>query len=127
MEEDGPDPEPGGVLEAYLAQRDATVLGDVDGLDVLLDDAFTILHPTGVEQTKAEWLADLDSGATAVHDVDVVETALRPFGTRAVLTVRTLTDATAWRVHAVWRWQLRIDYERRDDRWIAMRAVVRSW
>ena len=121
------DPEPGGVLEAFASLRDAMVLGDVDGLDLLLDDGFTFRHTTGTEQSRAEWLGDIDTTAMEYHDVDVVETAVQPFGERAVLTARTLTDATIWRVHAVWRMQLRIDYERRDGRWIAMRSVARAW
>ena len=121
------DPEPGGVLEAFLAQTDAVELGDVDGLDGLLDEGFTLLHPTGTEQTRAEWLGELDAGTMAYHRIDVVETAVKPFGERAVLTARTLTDATLFGVHAVWRHQLRIDYERRDGAWIAMRTAVRSW
>jgi hypothetical protein len=121
------DPEPGGVLEAFLTQTDAVELGDVDGLDGLLDEGFTLLHPTGTEQSRAEWLGELDAGTMDHHRIDVVETAVRPFGVRAVLTARTITDATLFGVHAVWRLQLRIDYERRDGAWIAMRTVTRTW
>jgi hypothetical protein len=115
------------IPEAYAALRDALELGDVDGLEALLDAAFTIRHLTGDEQPRADWLADIDTGRAEHHAIDVVETAVRPLGERAVLTVRTLTDATLFRVHAVWRMQHRIDYERRHGGWIAMRMVTRSW
>jgi hypothetical protein len=115
------------VLSAFEALRDALELGDVDGLEALLDAAFTTRHLTGDEQPRADWLADLDAGRAEHHTIDVVETSVRPLGERAVLTVRTLTDATLFRLHAVWRMQHRIDYERRDGTWIAMRMVTRSW
>jgi hypothetical protein len=116
-----------GVLEAFAALADAMVLADPIALDALIDDAFTARWITGTEWSRAEWLGGIDDGSLEYEDVDVVEAAVRPLGERAVVTVRTVTTATLSGVHARWRLQLRLDYERRAGAWIAMRFVTASW
>lgn len=96
-------------LDSWHAVRDAMVVGDTSALDSLLDDGFTLTHMTGYVQSKVDWLDAIDSNEMQYHEINDVETA----AAGAVLTVRTITDATIWGGRAEWRLQLciRVDLQ----------------
>jgi len=106
---------------------DAMVLTDLPVLESLLDERFVIEHPTGLVQSKPEWLADIDGDRTAYHAVDHVESAVTGGAAHPVLTSRTLTEATIGGPHATWRLQLTSRLVRRDDGWVITRTVVTTW
>ena len=115
------------IRSAFDAQSDAMVFADVVALEALLSDDFTLTHLTGTVQPKAAWLADIEAETMEYHAIDTIDAAVAVRGDWATLTVRTLTDATIWGIHAVWRLQLRLDYESRDGEWIARRSVGSAW
>lgn len=115
------------VREAYAAQRDAMVFGDVTALDALLADEFTLTHMTGYRQPKAEWLTDIENDRMTYHSMEDVELIVTVYRDQAELKVRTVTEATIWGGHGTWNLELRIDYERRDDEWIAIESVASTW
>jgi hypothetical protein len=80
----------------YEAQRDARVAGDADKLGELLTDGFTLTHMTGYRQPKAEWLADVRSGAMTYHTIEDVDVTVEPDNVTPVVTARTRTEATIW-------------------------------
>jgi Domain of unknown function (DUF4440) len=115
------------IRTAFDAQSDAVVFADLGALDALLSDGFTLTHLGGTVQSKTAWLTEIDAASMEYHRIDVVETATEVRDDWAVLTVRTLTDATIRGGRATWRLQLRLDYERRDGAWIARRSVASTW
>jgi hypothetical protein len=111
------------VLANYEDQRRAMVAGDADALGELLAADFTLVHMTGYRQPKAEWLADVRSGAMTYHamaDVDVS-------GDAPVVTARTRTEATIWGASGTWPLQLRITFKRAGSSWIAAGTVASTW
>jgi hypothetical protein len=115
------------VRGAFAAQTHAMVLADLAALDELLSDGFTLTQMTGTVQSKAAWLAEIEAASMEYHSVEIVDTAVEEHGERAVLSARTLTDATIWGTRAAWRLQLRLDFERHDGAWIARRSVASTW
>jgi Domain of unknown function (DUF4440) len=113
--------------EAHEALCDALVLGDAPELDALLADGFTITHLTGTEQSKAEWLADLDADRIGYRAIDVVEVAVAATGPAPVLTARSITEATLPGGSGTWHLQLRIVFRREQGRWRASDAVATTW
>ena len=113
--------------KAFESQRDAMVLADIAVLDELLADEFTLTHMTGYVQQKREWLADIANGEMRYHRMDDVGMTVESDTGRSVLIARTLTEATIWGNHGTWRLQLRLDYERRDGTWMALRSVASTW
>lgn len=106
---------------------DAMELNDLPGLEHLLDDRFTIEHPTGLVQSKLQWLADIDDEHMAYHRIDHVESAITGSAAHPVLTSRTVTEATIGTLHATWRLQLTSRLVHRDDAWVITRTVVSTW
>jgi hypothetical protein len=122
------DPEVESAVRAhYAAQRRAMVAGDADALGALLADGFTLTHLTGYRQPKAEWLADVRSGAMAYHSMDDVAVDVDVSSHGPVLTVRTRTAATIWGGHATWPLQLRIRFVPDGTGWLAADTVASLW
>jgi hypothetical protein len=111
----------------YAAQRRAMVAGDADALGALLADDFTLTHMTGYRQPKAEWLADVRSGAMTYHSMDDVAVDVDVSGGAPVLTARTRTAATIWGGHGTWPLQLRILFTSDGTGWLAADTLASVW
>jgi hypothetical protein len=96
------------------------VAGDADALDALLIEDFTLVHMTGYRQPKAEWLADVRSGAVTYHAMEDVDVS----GDAPVVTARTWTAATIWGPSGTWSLQLRILFPRDGSAWLATHTVA---
>lgn len=115
------------VLASYAAQREAMVAGDGDALGALLAGDFTLLHMTGYRQPKAEWLADVRSGAMTYHSMEDVDVSVEVSGDAPVVTARTRTAATIWGASGTWPLQLRISFAHDGSRWVAAGTVASTW
>ena len=111
----------------HEAMCEAMMKGDVAGLDGILAEDFTLTHMTGYVQSKAEWLAAIESGEMQYHRMGTVEAIISAEGTTPGLTARTLTDATIWGSRATWRLTLRSWFEPRGDDWVVARTVASIW
>ena len=68
----------------YDGQRRAMVAGDAEALGELLAGDFTLVHMTGYRQPRAEWLADVRSGAMTYHSMEDESLEQTPDGYRAM-------------------------------------------
>lgn len=106
---------------------DAMVLVDLPVLDELLDPRFVIEHPTGLVQSKLDWIDDIDEGAKEYHAIDHVESAVSGSAAHPVLVSRTLTEATIGSLHATWRLQLTSRLVAVGEEWVITRTTVTTW
>ena len=111
------------VLANYEGQRRAMVAGDADALGALLAGDFTLVHMTGYRQPKAEWLADVRSGAMTYHSMEDVDVS----GDAPEVTARTRTAATIWGASGTWPLQLRISVAHEGTAWVATGTVASTW
>jgi hypothetical protein len=115
------------VLANYEAQCQAMVDGDADALSALLAGDFTLVHMTGYRQPKAEWLADVRSGAMTYDLMEHVDVDVDLSGDAPVVTARTRTAATIWGASGTWPLQLRISFIHDGIAWLAMGTVASTW
>ncbi|SDF08298.1 protein of unknown function [Blastococcus fimeti] len=115
------------VLANYEGQRRAMVAGDADALDGLLAADFTLVHMTGYRQSKAEWLADVRSGAMTYSSMEDVDVSVDVSGDAPVVTARTRTAATIWGASGTWPLQLRISFVHDGSAWVAAGTVASTW
>ncbi|MGX5654963.1 nuclear transport factor 2 family protein [Geodermatophilus nigrescens] len=115
------------VLANYAAQCQAMVAGDADALGALLAEDFTLVHMTGYRQPKAEWLADVRSGAMTYHSMQDVAVSVDVPGDAPVVTARTHTAATIWGATGTWPLQLRITFAQHGTAWVAAGTVASTW
>jgi ketosteroid isomerase-like protein len=121
------DPDLAAARANYGAQRRAMVAGDADALGALLAEDFTLVHMTGYRQPKAEWLADVASGAITYHSIADIDVTVDVSGEAPVVTARTRTAATIWGASGTWPLQLRITFMRTGDSWVAAGTVASTW
>jgi uncharacterized protein DUF4440 len=115
------------VLASYEGQRRAMVAGDAEALGALLAGDFTLVHMTGYPQPKAEWLADVRSGAMTYHSMEDVDVSVDVSGDAPVVTARTRTAATIWGASGTWPLQLRISFAHEGTAWVATGTVATTW
>jgi len=115
------------VLAGYEGQRRAMVAGDADALGALLAGDFTLVHMTGYRQPRAEWLADVRSGAMTYHSMEDVDVSVDVSGEAREVTPRTRTAATIWGATGTWPLQLRITFAHDGTAWIAAGTVASTW
>jgi ketosteroid isomerase-like protein len=115
------------VLDNYEAQRQTMVAGDADALGDLLADDFVLVHMTGYRQPKAEWLADVRSGAMTYHSMEDVDVTVDVAGDAPVVTARTRTEATIWGASGTWPLQLRISLVHEGIARVATGTVASTW
>lgn len=72
-----------------------TEAGDVDAIEKMLDDELSYCHTTGRCESKAEYLANLRSGRTKYHKIEVVSSRVRNYGNLAILNGRITIDVEA--------------------------------
>ena len=115
------------VLASYKAQRRAMVAGDADALGALLAGGFELIHMTGYRQPRAEWLADVRSGAMTYHSMEDVDVSVDVSGDAPVVTARTCTAASIWGASGTWPLQLRISFAQEGTAWVAAGTVASTW
>jgi ketosteroid isomerase-like protein len=72
------------ILEAEKDWATAVVAGDLDRLDVRLDDTLIYAHSSGVIESKSGYLGRLRSGAQSYHTITHEKTTVRMHGDAAV-------------------------------------------
>ena len=97
----------------YQAMRQA----DVAALDKLLTDDFHLVHMTGYDQPKAEWLAHIAGGKMQYFSSEEESITVRLQGNRATLTGRNRVRANIWGAQGSWPLQQIIQLEKQNDEW----------
>lgn len=72
------------ILDAEKDWATAVVAGDLDRLDVRLDDTLIYAHSSGVIESKGGYLGRLRSGAQSYHTITHQKTTVRMYGDAAV-------------------------------------------
>ena len=98
------------------------VQGRTDRLEELLDDGFVLVHITGYVQSKAEWLAQIDSGEMTYHGIREQSVKVEVHGDTAVLVARNLVDATIWGSRATWPLEMTTPFAKQEGRWRPTRS-----
>ena len=78
---------------------------DIEGLDQLLDDDFTLTHITGYVQSKQEWLGEIRSESMKYFDYEAVNRSVKIKGSTATITQQNILDARIWGSRNKWRLQ----------------------
>jgi hypothetical protein len=106
---------------------EAMVLRDTTALSRLLAEGYTLTHPTGDEQGKGDWLAEIAGERIRFHAIDSVEAVAALEDGAPVLTVQTLTDATIRGAEAAQRLRVETVFEPVGEQWLAARTVTSPW
>ena len=99
--------------------NDARAHADVAALDRMLADGWTVVHGDGTINTKAEYLADLKSGARKFDGgVDISDFTVRVYGDTAIAAGKSESKVTINGRPQGGSLRFTRVYVRRDGRWL---------
>jgi formylglycine-generating enzyme required for sulfatase activity/ketosteroid isomerase-like protein len=111
----------------YSRMHRAMVASDTRTLASMLTDDFHLVHMTGYDQPRAEWLAHIESGQMRYHDSAEEEVVIKVDGSQATLRGRNRVNANIWGARGIWPLQLDIDLSLRDGRWLMSAARATTY
>ena len=111
----------------YSRMHRAMVTSDTRTLASMLTDDFHLVHMTGYDQPRAEWLAHIESGQMRYHDSAEEEVVIKVDGSQATLRGRNRVNANIWGARGIWPLQLDIDLSLRDGRWLMSAAQATTY
>lgn len=103
------------------------VSADTAGLSTLLTDDFHLIHMTGYDQPRAQWLADIQSGRMRYFSSTEEEVTVHIDGDTARLRGRNRVSAEIWGARGTWPLQLDAQLVRRRGQWQISVAVASTY
>lgn len=96
---------------------------NLDGMNHILDENFTLTHITGYVQPKKEWLQEVQSESMKYYGFEPVSRKVTVSGNRAEVIQQNRLDALIWGSRNVWNLQQIIQLEKREGKWMIMKSV----
>ncbi len=116
------------LISKYRQMQEAMVAADSQRLARLLEDEFILVHMTGYQQPREEWLAQIDNGrmqyGSSVEE-DVRVTRLND--ARASLRGRSRVRAVIWGAEGLWPLQLDVEFSNHAGEWLMRRASASTY
>lgn len=107
----------GEIRALYRELHRAMVAADTRALVALLTADFHLVHMTGYNQSRAEWLSHIDEGRMRYFSSVEEELVVQVDGDRASLRGRSRVSADIWGACGNWPLQLDIRLVRHQGRW----------
>lgn len=110
--------EKGAVLAALQERCDAMVNIDMDALDRLIDDKIVIRHTNGKEETKAEWLAQIENEQMRYYSVTIESSVVEVDGDTASIRYTSVLDARIYGSRGTWRLNSEAYFVKQNGAWL---------
>ncbi|MDO5509278.1 MAG: nuclear transport factor 2 family protein [Weeksellaceae bacterium] len=100
---------------------------DLNGMDKILDEDYSLTHITGYHQSKKEWFDEVRKESMKYYSVEEVSKLVKIDGNKAEVIDRNLVDARIWGSRNTWRLQQILKFEKRDGKWIILESVASTF
>lgn len=111
----------------YSRMHRAMVASDTRLLASMLTDDFHLVHMTGYDQPRAEWLAHIESGQMRYHSSVEEDVVVKVDGNKATVRGRNRVNANIWGTGGTWPLQLDIDLSLHDGQWLMSAARATTY
>ena len=101
----------------YGQMHRALVAADTRALAALLTEDFHLIHMTGYDQPRVEWLSHIDSRRMRYFSSVEEEVDVQVDGDSAKIRGRNRVSADIWGARGSWPLQLDIRLSRQEGRW----------
>lgn len=106
----------------------AMIAKNAEGLSLLLDESFVLIHMTCVRQSKQEFIDAVMDGALNYYTGDHQKSPIEVNGTIARMTGRTIVDAAVYGVaRHTWRLRQQIKLVKKWERWLMTEAMASTF
>ena len=100
---------------------------DIDGLQSVLDEQFTLTHITGYVQSRSEWLSEIETEGMKYYSAKKIKHYIDISGDQAVVTLQHLLDARIWGSRNTWRLQQKMKLQRRNGQWTVINSTASTF
>lgn len=105
------------ILAIYLRINDAMVDKDTETLDNIFDDHHKFVHMNGYQQSKQEWLEQIESEEMRYFKTMLQETTITIDGNTAILICDTKIDAGIYGTRNTWNMRVEMQFQKHGDKW----------
>ncbi len=116
------------IKELYIKLCDASINKDINTLNEILAEDYILVHMTGKEQTKQDYINSVKNGELKYYESIHESIDININGNNAHLTGKTKTLASPFGFGKSW-WKLRQDIllEKENDTWIIKQSKASSY
>ena len=116
------------IKELYTKLCDASITKDISILEEILADDYILIHMTGKNQTKQEYINSVKNGELKYYESIHESIEMNIDGDEATLVGKTKTLASPFGFGKAW-WNLRQDilFKKENDKWIIKKSKASSY
>ncbi len=116
------------IKELYRELCETSISVDLEKMNSILADNYVLVHMTGMEQTKDEYMDSVSSGELKYYESIHESIEVKINGNKATLIGKTKTLASPFGSSKSW-WNLRQDMimEKIDDEWKIVHSVASTY
>jgi ketosteroid isomerase-like protein len=114
------------ILTVYNRINDAMVNKDIATLNTILDDDYESVHITGYQQSKQEWLEQIENEEMKYFETMPQKTTITFEGNTAILICDTKIDARIYGFRNTWSMKTEMYFDKRGDNWYPVKAIATS-
>lgn len=105
------------ILAVYQQINDAMVNKDTETLDNIFDDNHKFVHMNGYQQSKKEWLEQIESEEMKYFKTMPQETTITIDGNTTILICDLKIDARIYGFRNTWNMRVEMQFQKRGDNW----------
>ena len=105
------------ILAVYQRINDAMVNKDTETLDNIFDDNYKFVHMSGYQQSKQEWLKQIENEEMRYFKIMPQKTTITINGNTAILSCDTKIDARIYGFRNTWSMRVKMYFEKRGEGW----------
>lgn len=116
------------IKQLYIDLCDASIKKDEKNLNSILSDDYILVHMTGMNQTKKDYINSVMEGELKYYESVHESIEVRIQGSRAYVIGKTKTLASPFGMAKSW-WRLKQDLivENRDGKWIITHSIASTY
>jgi len=116
------------IADCYRKMYEYMIKKDIIVLEKILDASFALIHMTGMNQPKAEFLKYIENGVLNYYSADHKDISINIQGYKASAIGKSIVTAAVFggRI-SIWRLQLNIELINREGQWFITEARASTY
>lgn len=112
------------IKKIYIELTQASINKDIEKLNELLSDKYILVHMTGMNQTKDDYINSVNNGSLKLHDSIIVSID----GNKASIVGKSKVLASPFGISKSW-WRLKqnITLGKIDGKWLIIKSVTTTY
>ena len=116
------------IRNLYIELCDASINKDLNKLDEILADDYILVHMTGMNQTKEDYINSVKNGELKYYESIHEDIEINIKNNKAIVIGKTKTLASPFGMHKSW-WRLRqdLELEKEEGKWVIKQSKASTY